>query len=140
MSAYATARALADDLGRATAYGTGQFQRITGVGPAFKSDPGSGIALAQVINSGNIIGVGNALVDGTTEYGDPTANEALAFAVGEGVAQSLDFNQNGFAQVTNYGGGVISGSAYAHAFAEGFARAHASGTGVFQGINAEGGL
>src|SRR5262249_5265329 len=65
-----------------------------------------------------------------------TADEAKAVARAFGVDQEIRNSQNGFAQVSNYGGGVISGSAYAHAFAEGFAHAVATGEGVFQSITA----
>src|SRR5262249_6620749 len=67
ISGYATAKAVAAVTGTANAFADGVFQEITGVGPAILTDPASGIALAQVTNTGAIHAVAKAFV---TESGN----------------------------------------------------------------------
>jgi trimeric autotransporter adhesin len=136
-------------IGGATAYGvpsvaaalaeaTGVNQRVANVGSAVFSHPNTGIASANVVNSGLIQGVAKAFAEGvTTAHGFFTQPEiAVAFATAYGVKQRITDSVNGFLNVTN--SGQILAVASAVATAAGVAVAGADAVGVKQSINGDG--
>ena len=123
----------------ALAEATGVNQRVANVGSAVFSHPNTGIASAQVVNSGLIEGIAKAFAGGVTVTpGDVFVRPqtAIAFATAYGVKQRITDSVNGFLNVTN--SGQILAAASAVATAAGVAVAGADAVGVKQSINGDG--